>query len=279
MAASRQKMEFELKKESYEAIAPGSACKIGSEFPGMEKLLQTLPMAACRYQKNGCQIVQDPKNISHHEEDCPVRDVECIFLYCKRMVPASKSAMAKHLQDQHKARFEPLDLGYYLKDTAFNGQKMKIEPEARIMWRYIDEGTYKRWFDGPVQFNEKLFVFHLELNIYHKCAFAWLQMFGSKFEAKNYRYSVHLQERKGMEIFPRKGFRNPTYKGPVRSLDDRKTEVFRSQAGLRVSFEVAEIYRKSKAKPNALIFEIELETEDLKPKDDDVESKASFNGD
>ena len=302
MAASRQKMEFELKKELYEAIAPGFACSVckilpkegplyicgghifcitckiaagnglkdlGDAYaiPGTEKLLQTLPsMAACRYQKNGCQIIQDRKNISYHEEDCPVRDVECIFLHCEKIVPASKLAMAKHFRDGHSWFGEGLKCPKKFDETKYtlDGQKITICPDPSVQLRHFEKGNNYRWTEGPIGFNEKMFFLQMEIRGTQEQAFVWLQMFGSKFEAKNYRYSVQLQEKQDLGTL--------IYKGPVKSLDDSKTKVFESKVGLTFSFEVVKQYLDE----NGLTFELEIEN--LKPKDDDVESTASFNG-
>ena len=59
----------------------------------------------------------------------------------------------------------------------------------------------------------------------------------------------------------------------MKSLDDRKFEVFKSKVGLTVSIEVVKKFLDE----NGLTFELEIE--DLKPKDDEMESMASFNGD
>ena len=287
MAASRQKMEFELKKELYEAIAPGFACnsckilpregplyfdngkivcsdcktELLIEIPGTEKLLQTLPMAACRYQKNGCQIIQDRKNISYHEEDCPVRDVECIFGFCQKNVIASE--MANHLKNEH-------DFNNEVKFTFKNGQKatvLRSKNDAKECkeTEWTKSSNMLRYTEGPLEFNGKMFYLQKEIDSSRSSVLFWLQMYGSKFEAKNYRYSVQLQEKQDLGTL--------IYKGPVKSLDDSKTKVFESKVGLAISFEVFEKYLDDES---GLTFELEIK--DLKPKDDDVESKASFNG-
>ena len=79
-------------------------------------------------------------------------------------------------------------------------------------------------------------------------------MIGSKFESKNFKYSLQVEdpEYEGTHI----------YKGYVKSLDDKKTDVYRSStAGLIISLEVLE-----KFPGNELTMEIEIE--DQKRKED-----------
>ena len=89
-------------------------------------------------------------------------------------------------------------------------------------------------------------------------------MYGSKFEAKNYKYSVQLQENEDLGT--------PIYKGPMKSLDDRKTDVFKSKVGLVVPLDV---FKKHLGNETKIVFELKIE--DLKPKEDemDQDSEAS----
>ena len=131
MAGSKRKAEFELKREIYEKIAPNLACSFceivprsgplfvsksgnilacsnckneklpnGIPIACTEAILKGLPLVACQYQKNDCKIVQDPKNISYHEEECEFRDVECIIGNCLEIVAYSN--LTKHMVEVHE---------------------------------------------------------------------------------------------------------------------------------------------------------------------------------
>merc|ERR1711976_1114144 len=93
------------------------------------------------------------------------------------------------------------------------------------------------------------------------CSF-WLQMYGSKFEAKNYQYSIQLEEKEDLGT--------PIYKGPMKSLDDRKTEVFNSKIGLLVASDVIKKHRDENH-----ILKIFFEMKDLKPKDDEMDRDSN----
>ena len=89
--------------------------------------------------------------------------------------------------------------------------------------------------------------------------FFWIQIMGSKFETKNFKYSLQVgdPEFEGTLI----------YKGYVKSLDDKKSDVYlSSNAGLIISLEVGKKFPGD-------AFTMEIEIEDQKPKEDDEEAK------
>merc|ERR1712018_748584 len=59
--------------------------------------------------------------------------------------------------------------------------------------------------------------------------FFWVQIIGSKFETKNFKYSLQVEDQ---------GFEGTySYKGYVKSLDDKKSDIYKtSTAGLMISF-------------------------------------------
>ena len=134
LTGSKRKMEFDLNREFFKKVAPSLTChfckivpKQGPLYisknadegdrriacqdckfeklpqsvpmPCSENILEALPLAACRYRKNNCQVVQDPKNISYHEEECNFRDVECIYKNCLEIV--SVENVSQHLVTKH----------------------------------------------------------------------------------------------------------------------------------------------------------------------------------
>merc|ERR1712062_491482 len=84
--------------------------------------------------------------------------------------------------------------------------------------------------------------------------FLWVQIIGSKFETKNFKYSLQVEDPR----FEGTHF----YKGYVKSLDDKKTDVYESYtAGLMISFQGLKKFTDD-------VFTMEIEIEDQKPKED-----------
>ena len=77
----------------------------------------------------------------------------------------------------------------------------------------------------------------------------WIQILGSKFEAKNYHYRIEMEDAEyGSFIF----------KGPVRSIDDDKTMIFQDQLGFSAPSKVMEKYVQDE------LLTVEIVMEDLK---------------
>ena len=288
----KKKMRYEVKKEFFEANAENFTCSIckivpregslyvstnGDEkiscatcrteklpnsvrMPGTEGLLQSLPVTSCRFKKNNCPVIQDPKNIAYHEEDCQFREIECPFCFCKDSIP--QSTLDEHLISHSIDFVRRLDEGGNVKCE--NGKAFVYQ---RLNPDFFLKHTVTRCLMGPINYNGKLFFVHTEKVLALQSLHCWVQMYGSKFEAKNFKYTIQLQESDE--------YGSPTYKGPVKSLDDSKTKVFESKIGLNVHFEVVKKYLKR----HALALEVTIE--DLKPKDDedDRDSMVSNNGD
>ena len=273
LAGSKRKMEFEFKREFFDTIAPSLTCHFCEIIPKKgplynskcgriackdckneklpngvamactENILQALPLSACRYRKNDCKIVQDPKNISYHEEDCQFRNIECYYPTCRRTVAFSK--LDDHFQAYNHQTGRLID-----------AKGLKLNYGAIFQDSFFDAKGDTAWGPIPIKFNEKKFILHLMLRLKEKHYFAWLQMQGSKYEAKNYKYFIQLQEKEDLGT--------PTYKGPMKSLDDKRTDVLESKVGLVVPLDVLK-----KHMDDQKIVHLEIEIQDLKPKDDE----------
>ena len=269
LAGSKRKMEFEFKREFFETIAPSLTCSFceivpkkgplytakcgriacqdckngklrnGVAMTCTENILKALPMAACRYRKNDCKIVQDPKNISYHEEECELRNVDCYDPNCDGNVAFSK--LKDHFQEfNHKI----------WKTVKAKNSKVRHRAQMTSLDYNIS------WQPSHIEFNEKVFILQLRYDSKEKNLIVWLQMYGSKFEAKNFKYVVKFQENED--------FGTPIYKGPMKSLDDRKTDILESKIGLVVPLNVLKNHLNDDN-----IFDLDIEIEDLKPKDDE----------
>ena len=158
----------------------------------LEKLLQALP-TSCRYAKNGCRIIEDSSTISQHERDCKFRDVICIFNFCDEILPALE--LANHLKFWHHKNFTRQD------DTNV------FRSEKNYLVKFIMSDGYflnhLRWGPYVLKYSDSIiFLAHMETNPRKDSTMIWLQLFGSQFEAKNYRYRIQLQGYNEYANFP-----------------------------------------------------------------------------
>ena len=226
-----------------------------------ENILDALPLAACRYRKNNCKVVQDSKNISFHEEDCEFRDVPCIIAFCENDIPLPD--LPKHCKEQHDVDIE---------NTKFSVEGSKIIVEIpKIVDLQLQEQNTER-IQIFIEFNGKKFVVQVDngldqIDVFQAC----LQMYGSKFEAKNYNYSIQLQSNENCEDLG-----TIIYKGPVKSLDDDLFEIIETKIGLIVPYCLLEQHIVKDENKVRLVIEIE----NLKAKDDEMDrdSQASNEG-
>ena len=238
----RSKIEFQVKKEQFEKVAGKATCVYCKIVPReapiyqsikgeiacskckkskafhrsliLEELLLSLP-TACKFKSNGCQIVQCPENIGYHEEECELRNVLCPLKFCEVMYPAS--TLTKHLKSAHKF-------------DVFREAFWKIRPDDCFRLDLnVQENHFStkpgRW-SYPFKEFEKMFLFHFEYDPKKNGSLIWVRMFGSRSEAKNYNYKIMVEHMKVGKIM---------YEGPVKSLDDRKDEVFDSYPGLMIN--------------------------------------------
>ena len=289
---SKRKMEFDINREFFKKVAPSLTCSFcqvvpkegplyisknadegdrriacqdckfeklpqSVPMPCSKNILEALPLAACQYRKNNCLVVQDPKNISYHEEECNFRDIECIFRRCLEIV--SVENVSQHLVAKHSYNLKPEMItksGKYIRKIKIREEYFTMRPHGKP-WRGLL---------GPISFNEKTFFLQCEINPKKNYFQAWLQMYGSKFEAKNFKYSLQLGGKDDLG--------SPSYNGPMKSLDDRKTEVFEAKTGLVVILDVIRKYLDDDDK-----LRLGIKIEDLKPKDDEMDSQVSNESD
>ena len=196
----------------------------GLAIPGINALITNL-LVACRYKKNGCQFQTDPKAISTHENSCARRDVPCIWTGCDKVF--SLAIMLGHVQDQ-RHKLESYNSNHYIKR---NGMKFDVVTDSPI--KYLtgnkeDGAANHRVTIGFLRLKEvdDKFVVQLESDRNEQLSLIWVQMAASKSEAANYEYIVQLKSKPGIGSL--------SYKGPVKSFDDNKDEVFNSKQGLVV---------------------------------------------
>ena len=239
-----------------------AACKPSSKLTGiyqslrMEKLLMALP-TSCKFKKNHCPVVQDRNNILYHEEDCEFRDVICPFQYCTKMVSVNHLVM--HLRNFHN--LDILKNGYGITSSR-NGSYNVVRQYYKT--KYLESKVPLRLTNViPYELDKTLKTFMLQVQNYPEFTMMRLQLFGSKFEAQCFKYSIKIEDPK-LGIF--------SYEGHVLSLDDNADLLFRDGPGLVLNNGLV----KSLIQNNHLTYVIEIF--DLKKENEVTDSLVSEDG-
>ena len=320
MAEPRAKIEFQIKKEQFEAIADNavcSKCKVVPrkgpiyqsrlniedilceecydyetneviEFvqsPTLEKMLYAFQVTSCKFRKNGCKVIQDLKNIEYHEEDCEFRDILCPYFYCKDII--SFNALKEHFRQTSHLDFDDdskshiievgnkivklLKANNVIDDHAEDNEDDEDEDNDEIdvdenEEDVDDDDENSRTFYVYKKY-EKFFIFHIEYSSQpkHNSVIVWVQLYGSKFEAKNYNFTVKMGDSTHGECM---------FKGAVKSLDDDKNEAFAKPFGLILS---PEFVKKFIDDEGSLTVEIEIEN--LKPQEEQADYEEPMEAD
>ena len=226
----------------------------------MEKVLANLPRA-CKFRKNGCKIAANLNSIEYHEEDCEFRDILCPIDFCKETYPFT--CFFDHLKSKHS-----LDLigSSPSLDIEQNGSKFILKSKNILARNKELEETpliHSRGCRYLGMVSEKKFLLNYKIDPTFDAqeelktsrhAFFWVQIIGSKFETKNFKYSLQVED---------PGFEGTySYEGYVKSLDDKKYDIHKSCiAGLIISFETFKRFTDE-------LFTMNIEIEDQKPKED-----------
>ena len=292
MAESKAKIEFQTTKKLFEAVAENVVCSYCEVVPrkgpiyqkepkrqklnegdkdtrkircgeclpkpekhksfqrnvALEKMLYAYPITYCKFRKNDCKIVQDLKNIEYHEEDCKFRDILCPMFDCNNIV--SLKNLDNHLKESH--RFINFDIedefleieGNVFKFKDFNDDDDDSSDDSS------DEDHFRHF-----RYNGDLFLVHIDSK--SKTHTFWIQIWGSKFEAKNYNWSIQIGDSTHGRCM---------FQGPVKSLDDDKNEALEKQYGLVVS---RDFVKKFTDDEGTLTLEIEIEN--LKPQEEQAD--------
>ena len=180
----------------------------------LEKVLFSLPMS-CKFKDNGCDIVQDRRNIEYHEQDCNFRDVKCLYQrgFYRCQVKCSFESLKHHLCSH--------DIGQF---PAQSSSQVSISSDK--FPRFLKEPIGSRGSIQSLTLHEKTFYFLTELDsIRQRCTF-YLMLHGSKFEAMNFKYLMKLETSDDGGKY--------SFEGQVKSIDDDKDEVFKFGVGCLV---------------------------------------------
>ena len=111
--------------------------------------------------------------------------------------------------------------------------------------------------------NDKIFFIQLKIDEIRKITIIWIQILGSKFEAKNYRYRIKMEDTE---------YGTFKFKGPVRSFDDDKTMIFEELLGFSAPTKVMKKYVQDD------VLTVDIEMEDLKSQEKTDQNSYVSNG-
>ena len=215
----------------------------------MEKMLSTLPRS-CKFKKNGCKRTINIQSIEYHEEDCEHWDIQCVHTICEEILPAS--SLFGHLKTVHDISFEN-DYDYEKKGPKY------------IFNRYLDQIEESDFEDNEIFFScwhgieeRGIFVVQFLFDTEIRMAKGFVQILGSKFEAMNYKCTIKVKD---------PVFGDYYYQNQVKSLDDKRRNVFESKACLILPLEMFQEYIGKE-------FKFVVEIEDLKPREEDDQKPA-----
>ena len=221
----------------------------------LENMLFAYPITSCKFRRNDCKIVQDLKNIEYHEEDCQFRDVHCPLYFCDFIVPVSD--LKKHILEIHDFDIENEDSDLVINDKVFTLKNSNIYDEN-------EDGNYREFY--YFRQDKNLFVIQLYYTFESdkECLMIWIQLWGSKFEAKNYNCLIQMGDSTHGRFM---------FKGPVKSLDDsgEKNYYGLRNNGLIVSLDFAKKFEKFIDDEGSLTVEIEIENLKLQEEQADYE--------
>lgn len=298
MVESSTKVKFEGKKELFEVIAESiicDECKIvprGAIFQNIDSgiifcqpCFRKMPkdpieknrifrnsvlercmvnvaqqITSCKFRKDGCPEVKDLDSIYRHEEKCRFKMVLCPFGYCEEYVNFSK--LKNHLDKEHNNRIADESNGI-LSDGEKIGSTIILEVDGINVKSYDTSNNF--WLFSFTHKEEPfMLVGRAELDSEEEEEISnfhfWIQYFGGRFKSKNYSARIQIGTRAQGQFI---------YNGPIKCIDDKKTEVFKKRFGLIVEAEAVKKYIRGRS------LEVEVEIYDLDPEDYAFDSDIS----
>ena len=237
--------EYQIRCESCVPKNPGH---IGFKRNKMlEDILSSLGMTCCRYRRDGCREVfeiKDNTDLYQHEDDCKSRKVPCPFERCSRIWIQD---LKLHLKRDHGKCLDSDSIHEMIgKIYSFNINKINIEKASESQTQWTLNFIYK----GQV-FLLNVIV-DRRMNKINYFQF-WVQYFGGKIKSTNYVSKIQIGDQRQGKL---------SYEGPIKCIDDKKSEVQDSGFGLIVDGKSAKKYISNDGSLN-----VKVEIEDLGPGD------------
>ena len=215
----------------------------------------------------------DMQSIEYHEKNCKQRDIDCPETcpeWCKEIIPFS--SLFDHLKTTHGISFneprpcdEP-DFDYEKKGSKYIFNVMRdikeshFEDHPYVISLQQDHlqiqdkcGLSEYYCPAPKDLKKYCPVFSVHFLLIGEISMAkvFVQFLGSRPVATNYKYAIKVEDPEFGDYY---------HKSQVKSLDDKKEELFKSNACLMLPLEMLREYIGKEFK---FIVEIEEEEEEI----------------
>ena len=222
----------------------------------LEATLSAFDLTCCMYRKDGCDELQSLDDIVKHEENCCYKIVLCPYLHCEDDV--RHKFLVDHILKNHN--MDMVDKWSEKEDAlfVFYVQGINIEDAKESNDRWMFSFTHKNqvfllmifadWCDSKNEVTNFQF---------------WAQSFEGKAVSEKFNAKIQIGNAfQGLSIF----------QGPIKCIDDKKTDVHKSRFGLMAGGETVKKFVNEKG-----TLEVEVSMIDLNPEDyafdSDIKSK------
>ena len=186
----------------------------------LQDLLPTLP-TSCKARKHGCQFVEFLDKMKEHEEECEFREVPCPVAFCYSI---QLSKLTEHLKEG-QIFFEDMNIDEHNFDLNTTSPNVKIEgSKFKFKFERHVENIGTTHFEH-FRFDGKTFLCQMMHNTDEQFVGFWIQLVGSRAEAKNYRCWIQVGN-PDYEVY--------TYKGKIKCINDDMWKTFEERSGMNV---------------------------------------------
>ena len=178
-----------------------------SHCPMIEALLRAKTMTfECFNKDRGCNEVFGEEDLTFHCFQCTYRLVSCPNLSCKSKVPFHQ--LLEHIETQKCSSEEH----YELEEGVEIVHTQTLSP---LMFNSFFPFSF---LPKRIEFDEKLFFFTGDYLKDNETFYFWIQVFGSKYEAKDYYYKLKIHGTDPNTV--------ATYNGQAISIDENTSSSF-----------------------------------------------------
>ena len=225
----------------------------------LEANLSAFDLTCCMYRKDGCDEIQSLDDIIKHEENCNYKIVLCPYHYCEDAV--RHKFLGDHILNNHNLSMSREQWSEKDDDDSlfvFHPAGIKIEDAKESNDRWMFNFTHKGqvfllmifadWCDSKNEITNFQF---------------WVQSFEGKTVSEKFNAKIQIgNTSQGLSIF----------QGPIKCIDDKKTDVHKSRFGLIAGGETVKKFVNHLG-----TLEVEVTMIDLNPEDyafdSDIKSK------
>ena len=225
-----------------------------------EELLKAGTMRfKCTNLSRGCQEIHGEESMISHEIECIYRLVLCPDLGCDKQVPFHE--LLEHLKGVK------VDGNDHFWEEHVMQKGLKVL-HSHWLSEAMLEGNFNQ---APVkiEFDGRVFLFLGEQFVYEDTFYCWIQIVGSKYEAKNYIYTLEFH---GNDPNVRS-----TYSGQVISIDETADSIKDNCLNFGINFKI--LKKQFVGEDSAYKVSIGIRNMKEELKDDNEESGISDNDD